>query len=342
MNKESPFVSVILPIYNSEEYLKDSIGSILNQTYKNIELLLLISARTNRESLDVINSFTDARIRRIYRTPEETLPIALNRGIRESKGKYIARMDADDISMSNRLEEQVNFMERHQDVGVVGSWVKTIGTGKSFINKALTNPEDIRVNLLFYTSMVHPSTMFRRSLLEKFNLEYDGTFDEVEDYDMWVRCSVCFPITNINKVLLLYRIHKNSKFQTHRKEVRDVTYKIRLKLLQKLGLNPSGEEMITHNSLNPMEGENVDVFLKKEGEWLTKIIKANVRTNVYAKESLSKIIYNRWYAICGANTKEGLVVWKKFIQSPFFHINKPGHIWDCIKMFIKCVIILQT
>jgi len=130
MNKESPFVSVILPIYNSEEYLKDSIGSILNQTYKNIELLLLISARTNRESLDVINSFTDARIRRIYRTPEENLPIALNRGIRESKGKYIARMDADDISMSNRLEEQVNFMERHQDVGVVGSWVKTIGTGK--------------------------------------------------------------------------------------------------------------------------------------------------------------------------------------------------------------------
>ena len=338
MINKTPLVSVVLPVHNGEQFVRDAVQSILDQTYKNFELLILISATTNKESSCILNSFTDKRIRLIYRTPEEILPKALNRGIRESKGKYIARMDADDISLPNRLEEQVSFMEIHEDIGIVGTWVKTLGTGKNFINKGLTLPEDIRANLLFYTSLVHPSTMLRTSLLEKFNLEYDGTFTEVEDYDMWIRCSVYFPITNINKVLLFYRVHKNSKFQTHRKEVRDVTYKIRLKLLQNLGLLPSLEEMITHNSLNPAKGENIDIFLKKESEWLSKIIEANVKTNIYTKESLSKIIYNRWYSICRANTKEGLLVLKKFIQSPLFRIKKSGYILDCIKMSIKCVL----
>src|SRR5437870_2747896 len=140
-NSNSPLVSVILPVHNGEQYVREAVQSILDQTYKNFELLVLISAQSNEESIKILNSFRDERIKLIYRKPEENLPLALNRGIKESTGKYIARMDADDISLPNRLKGQVRFMEKNEDIGIVGSRVESFGMGKNFVSKNFTDHE---------------------------------------------------------------------------------------------------------------------------------------------------------------------------------------------------------
>lgn len=333
-----PLVSIILPVHNSEQYLRSAIQSILDQTYKNFELLILISATTNQESLDIINSFSDKRIKLIQRGQGENLPRALNRGIEEAKGEYIARMDADDISMPRRLKEQVHFMNTHSYIGVSGSWYKTIGVKRPYVNKGLTDPEDIRANFLFNTSIAHPSVMLRKSFFEKFRLRYNSSLSHGEDYDLWTRCSAYFPIANVNKVLFLYRIHEKSASHVYEKETKDTASRVKLYLLQKLGLEPTIEEMRIHNSLYPQEKESIGDFIKKEEDWLNKIVKANQQTSIYKNESLKKIIYMRWRIICGMNAKGGLMVWKKFVQSPLFKIKKQNRIWDSAKLLIKCLL----
>lgn len=336
-----PFVSVILPVHNNEQYVREAIQSILDQTYKNFELLILISATTNQESSDIVNSFSDKRIKLIRRGLDENLPKALNHSIQEAKGEYVARMDADDISMPHRLEEQVRFMNANPLIGISGSWYKTIGSKQSYTHKGFTDTEDIRANLIFNTSIAHPSVMLRKSFFEKFDLRYDPSLSYCEDYDLWARSSAYFPIANLNKVLLLYRIHEESASHIHKKEIENIASRVRLGFLQKLGLEPSIEEMRIHNSLYPTEKENADVFLKKEEAWLKKIISANNQRGIYKNESLNKIIYIRWRTICGMNTKEGLRVWKKFVRSPLLHNNKQKNMFDYLKMLIKCFLKMQ-
>lgn len=333
-----PLVSVILPVHNNEQYVRGAIQSILDQTYKNFELLILISATTNQESSDIVNSFSDKRIKLIRRGLDENLPKALNHGIQEAKGEYVARMDADDISIPHRLEEQVRFMNANPLIGISGSWYKTIGSKQSYTHKGFTDPEDIRANLIFNTSIAHPSVMLRKSFFEKFDLRYDPSLSYCEDYDLWARSSAYFPIANLNKVLLLYQIHEKSASHIHKKEIENIASHVRLGFLQKLGFKPSIEEMRIHNSLYPTEKENADVFLKKEEDWLKKIIRANEQANIYKNESLSKIVYVRWRTICGTNAKEGLAVWKKFVQSSLFKIEKQNRIWDSAKLLIKCLL----
>ncbi|MFA6554492.1 MAG: glycosyltransferase [Candidatus Paceibacterota bacterium] len=339
MNKKQPqLISVILPVHNGEQYVGQAIQSILDQTYKNFELLILISATTNKESLDVINSFNDNRIRLIFRTADDNLPKALNLGIKEAKGEYIARMDADDISLPKRLEKQVEFMNSHPEVGLCGSWCKSFGYGKSTVNKVYTNPEDIRASLLFNTSLIHPSVMIKKSLFDKFCLSYNENLNHGEDYDLWSRCTNFFHVANIDKVLLKYRIHDKSTSQIFKKETSDVATNIRLRLLNKIDLKPSEEEIRLHNSILPKEYQTIKSFIEKEDIWLSKIISQNIKSNIYNSDSLNKIVYKRWRTICGFNTTQGLKTWKAFKTSPLYKLVTNKKSIDNIKILIKSIL----
>lgn len=197
-----PLVSVLMPVYNAQAYIKEAIDSILNQTYTNFEFIIINDGSLDN-SVDIIRHYADPRIVFIDNQDNKGLVTVLNHGLDIAKGKYIARMDADDISLPNRLEKQVSFMERHSKVGVLGSWFHIFGGGFDRIETKLRYPT---LKDMIKTSPVgHPTAMFRKSVFDKYHVRYDDKWKYAEDYELWIRANKYTQIANLQEVLLEYR-----------------------------------------------------------------------------------------------------------------------------------------
>ena len=332
-----PKISVVMAVYNSEKYLSKAIESILEQSFTDFEFIIINDDSTDK-SEEIIKSYKDSRIKFLENESNMGHTYCLNRGISVVVGEYIARMDSDDVSLPERFQKQVEFMDSHKDVSVCGTWVKTIGKDSGFVNKLLTNPEDIKAGLLFNTSLVHPSVMIRKSVLEKHNLKYEIALDRdenSEDYALWAELSRKELLSNIPKVLLLYRIHEKSMSSINTQKQEIGASLIRQNQLTRLGLNPTPEDMLTHNSTRLSKNESIEMFLNREENWLLNIRDANDRTKIYKKESLEKVLYERWRVVCGLNTKEGVAVWKRFKSSPLSRRNNGT---DSLKIFLKAIL----
>lgn len=198
-----PKVSVLMPVYNGEKYLKDAIDSILNQTFIDFEFIII-----NDGSIDntrkIIESYDDQRILLINQE-NKGLPITLNIGIEIARGEFIARMDADDISEENRLMEQVEFMDQNSEVGICGSNINLINDKSEHIGHMMypLEHDDIKAQMLFNCPLAHPTVIFRKSFLDESGLRYSE--GKSEDYDLWTRSVYITKVANINKYLLGYR-----------------------------------------------------------------------------------------------------------------------------------------
>ncbi|MCX7985371.1 MAG: glycosyltransferase [Bacteroidales bacterium] len=202
----TPMVSVVMPVYNASQYLKESIESILHQTYTNFEFIILDDASTDN-SLAIISSYNDKRIILVKNETNKGITQTLNIGLSISKGKYIARMDADDISLPYRLEKQVQFLENNFEYGLVGGYMQLMPTEK--IVTVPNDDESLRVHMLFHNPFVHPSIMIRKSILDNFRLKYDETLPAAQDEDLWFSIAKYAKISNLPEVLIKYRIHQN-------------------------------------------------------------------------------------------------------------------------------------
>ena len=197
-----------MPVYNAEEYLAEAIESILNQSFTDFELLIFNDASTD-QSLDIIKGYSDSRIHVIDCPVNEGIVKRLNDGIALAKGQYIARMDADDISLPLRFEIQIKLLDEHPEVGLCGTWHEYIGDLKG-VHKYPVTPRDIRLQLLFNTAFSHPTVMMRKSILTENELMYDEGFVPAEDYNLWVRILTRTQAANVPQVLLKYRVHGSS------------------------------------------------------------------------------------------------------------------------------------
>lgn len=208
-------ISVIMPVFNSEKYLADSIESILNQTYENFELII-INDGSKDNSINIINNYKkhDSRIRVISRE-NRGLVYSLNEGVMYSKGKFIARMDSDDISLKERLREQLTFMHEHKFVDVLGTKVITIGDFDQNVmletQRRYGKPIESSFTLLKENVICHPSVLMRKSFIESIE-GYRAKYQCAEDYDLWLRgIKKGYIIDNLEKELIKYRIHSESK-----------------------------------------------------------------------------------------------------------------------------------
>ena len=143
-----PKVTVLMPVYNGSKYLKAAIDSILSQSFTDFEFLIINDGSTD-DSVKIINSYHDQRIKLIDNKINQGLVAVLNQGLKLAIGEYIARMDSDDFSTCNRLSQQVRFMDKHNDIGVLGSWVKIMKGSDEFLGRYFLNHEEIKANLLF-------------------------------------------------------------------------------------------------------------------------------------------------------------------------------------------------
>lgn len=199
-------VSVVLPAYNAELYLKEAIDSILEQTFTDFELIVLNDGSSDSTE-DIILSYSDRRI--VYVRNQENLGLieTLNKGISLAKGKYIARMDADDIALPERLAKQINFLEENTQYGVVGSFAQIIDSKN--IYKVPVTDKEIKAFLYIDSPFIHPSVVIRKDLLT--NNLYDHQYHRIEDYELWVRLSSQTKFYNIPEILLNYRVLEGSE-----------------------------------------------------------------------------------------------------------------------------------
>ena len=223
-NSHTVNISVVMSVYNAEKYLRKAIDSILKQTYANFEFIIIDDCSTDG-STSIIESYNDERIKLIKNEVNMQLPASLNRGIRLSKGKYIARMDADDISLPDRFAKQINYLDKHPEVAALGGSFQSIDADGNKLN--IYHPlrgKNLSKYLLYPSPMPHPTVMMRRDVILKDNLFYDEKFSSAQDYDLWLRISKKYKIDNLPDILLFYRKHNNRISISKRQEQQANTY----------------------------------------------------------------------------------------------------------------------
>lgn len=226
---KKPLVSIIIPFYNSEKYIKEAIESILVQTFEDFELIL-VNDFSKDNSLSVVKKYEsiDSRIQIINNANLKGIAGATNTGISVAKGKYIALMDSDDIAATSRIAKQVLFLNSHPRTGVVGTWMEEFENGKNIWKLPISN-RILRVTCLIHPPIANPTAMFRKSLLCKYNIKYDETYSSVQDYDFWLKLYKHTKFANIPIVLHYYRVRNSSvsndnsynEFNNHRKALSD-------------------------------------------------------------------------------------------------------------------------
>lgn len=204
---ENPSVSVVMAVYNGALYLKTAIQSVLDQSLPDFELIVINDGSTD-DTEKIIKSFSDPRIVYIKQS-NQGLGAALNTGIAKAKGKYIARMDADDISLPLRLQSQFDYLGAHPDIALVGTSYQVINEqGKaSEIFTGLNQPDDVYEEFLVRNPFGHGTAMFRRDVLDEVG-NYDEARDAIEDYDLWWRIAKKYQVSNVSDVLYQWRVVK--------------------------------------------------------------------------------------------------------------------------------------
>lgn len=205
MIQDNPLVSVIIPLYNTEKYIEEAVKSILSQTYKNLEVII-IDDGSKDNSGNIVKRIDDKRIKLICQE-NSGMAAALNKGIAMAKGEYIARQDADDIAYPQRLEKQISFLQKNEHYAVVGTWAKVFSDDNKE-HKAHQHPADnltLKLFLLFDNPFVHSSMMIRKSVLDKIG-NYDVKKSQLtQDYDLWSRIARDYEIANMPEMLQAYR-----------------------------------------------------------------------------------------------------------------------------------------
>lgn len=211
----TPQISVLMPVYNGERYIYAAIESILKQSYKDFELLILLEYGSNESSKEIVYAFTDTRIRVIENEKKLGLSSSLNQGIELARGKYIARMDADDISYSERFRIQKEYLDKHSDISLCGTAMKINGKN---VAKKLCQHEGIIFYSYLYCPFFHPTVMWRREDLLEKNLKYKEGI-AAEDYELWMRVIEQVKTANIPKPLLMYRMYGNNRSDIQREKL---------------------------------------------------------------------------------------------------------------------------
>lgn len=278
---KTPSISVIMPVYNAQAYLRESIQSILNQTFVDFEFIIVNDGSTDI-SCEIISSFYDSRIKVINNDSNKGNYKARNIGMENAKGKYFCVMDSDDISKPNRLETQFNFLERNLEVGICGSLISFIGS-----DTVLDRPssyEDIKVLYIKDNYCTHPSLMMRSSFLKKYKLRYNEEYIYSSDYDLVSRAIRVFKVVNLPDVLLEYRWHSSQISQKNESQQHFIADRIRINQLS--NFNPNREEKILHLLLVSQKHIANSRQFREIQRWASYLLEKNYESGFYDSNRL--------------------------------------------------------
>jgi glycosyltransferase involved in cell wall biosynthesis len=322
-----------------ENYVLESISSILDQTYQNIEVIAIddCSTDTTKQKLEQLAS-KDARLKVYHNEVNLKLIKTLNKGIELCNGKYIARMDADDIALPTRLEKEVRFLEQNADYSIVSTMFYTFKSGSSKKN-LYKNPvqyDELQAYLLFKSGICHPAVMIRKTLFTEKGLAFEQAYLHVEDYALWSKALYCSKLANIDEPLLLYRVHEtqvstlNEKSQiNNKKEV----FKIHC---EKLGLPTDSYYLDIYASVaesDPLH-TSLDYIIECE-KFMKLLIRKNEEIQFCSHPYLLKMLSIHWIRLC-ANSRLGLKVLNICSASSLYNRQNYSN-QDLVILYIKCL-----
>lgn len=244
--ENKPLISVVIPVHNGEKYVKEALESVLNQTYENVEIIVVDDKSTD-STLSILSTLEKRHpsLKVIEAEKQNGLGDVINIGIRASTGKYIARLDADDLMYPDRLEKQAEFMENNPDVVVVGGQIDIIDESGKVIGKReyATDDRDIKKNQFLFQPFAHPAVMMRKSALEEVGLYPEGVW-KIEDVMLFFKLRQVGKFANLSDTVINYRTSTKSQSQGdligHFKE----TEKARRWAIKELGIKPTIRERL--------------------------------------------------------------------------------------------------
>jgi wbfO protein len=296
---KNPVVSVVMSVYNAEKYLDDAIQSILKQTYKNFEFVI-INDGSNDRSLEIIKKYKNEDDHIILISRENRgLISSLNEGIAKARGEYIARMDADDISLPFRIEKQLQVMEHDKNIVVCGSWINIFGENTNEkVARYFEHDKQIKANLLVSCCFAHPSVMIRKDALTNNNILYDERFKNAEDYYLWTQLAKVGKFYNIPEILLKYRFLETSITRLSDRDFSkryNILKDIFKEALKAVDLNITEEDMKIHFIISDNARiKNNKIELKHIKNYFDKILKASENKRVVDLATLKQVLGRRW------------------------------------------------
>ncbi|MDP2107019.1 MAG: glycosyltransferase family A protein, partial [Desulfobulbaceae bacterium] len=254
MRTKGPAITVLMPAHNAAWYVREAVASILSQTFQDFELLIIDDGSVDSTSA-VIESISDSRIRLVRNSKNLGLIATLNKGIELARGRYIARMDADDISLPRRFEWQYQLMERSPQVVACSGWSVDVCPGVWNKYNFREADHDTLLGRMFVESpLSHPASFIRRSTLLESGIRYDTRYAHCEDYRFWFDLSKVGRLSNVQKMVLRYRVVETSVSQLHGEQQAATARKLRREIVddffQKRGVSITIPEQITSGYLH--------------------------------------------------------------------------------------------
>jgi GT2 family glycosyltransferase len=254
--KNEPLVSVVIPVYNVEKYIVEALESIIKQSYRNLEILVIDDASTdNTRSIVALLIKTDPRIQLFINDSNRGIAYTLNRGFQLSKGDFIARMDGDDVSSCERIKKQIHFLQTHPEIHILGTSILIAKEKQEEFESSTrviiypTSPTITKWQMFFGCCVAHPTVMLRRQVLTVLQQSEGNTYYSLdatcsEDYELWLRCLVKygFQIASLGEVLLYHRKHTTNTSKIHRERQMIETKELTKRYWQ-LFLNEEGESI---------------------------------------------------------------------------------------------------
>lgn len=247
-----PVISVIMSVFKEPvDWLCQSIDSILLQTFADFEFIIICDNPNYGDGISLLNEYAqkDSRVRLIFNKENIGLTKSLNKGLAIAKGEFVARMDADDISLPERFEKQIAYMENHPEVVVLGAMVKHFGK-KSWWKpneaKSFTDG-DLKAQMLYGNCIAHPTAMIRKKVLDENNIRYDEQYRHSQDYRLWEQLMLYGKFAKLKEILLRYRVSEqqitktNSSSQSNLSE--SISYRCQHHWLESRGYNYTLEEI---------------------------------------------------------------------------------------------------
>lgn len=289
---------------NVEDYIEEALRSMLAQTEEDFELLVLDDGSTD-STYDVIMGVRDPRIIALRNETNLGIPKSLNRLLDRAAGLYLAHMDADDISLPDRLERQISLMREHGDVWVCGSHYRAFGNADGEFLLPVDS-DVIRASLLFFSPIPHPFATFNGDLFRKHGIRYAEKMTCALDYELWTRIATAFPearFANVDAVLGNYRRHDRQISTARVAEQIHMAFKAQMRIFQALGFSPASKDIQLHNYIFYPIVITDSTTLTRVFEWALALRRANESKKLFAVDEFTRFLTQKLKRIAAFHTQ---------------------------------------
>ncbi|HQQ96782.1 MAG TPA: glycosyltransferase family A protein [Cyclobacteriaceae bacterium] len=321
MTAVAPLVSVLMPSYNCESFVRDSIQGILNQKFTDFEFIIINDGSTDDTGKE-IQAFNDSRIRYYENETNLGLIKSLNHGLLLTRGKYILRTDADDIALENMMENLVFFMENNPDYIICGANMKLLDGEKIF--RYPNEDDELKVFTLGACPFSHSTVMFRREVVIKYGLRYNEAIKDGEDHGLWSEMLPYGKFKNLDEVTLLYR-------ESPTQVTSSVNYKVNYVLARKYIFEKQARQYF---DLGPSDCERYSRFITGDypvirdelvltGRLLLSILKVNSNRRLFNQKRLNRFFFIKWHSTCARAICQPLLLFLIYARFALLSSNIP-------------------